>query len=104
MRDRFSDIYENERSDLWLENVDKKVNYPYYGFENVQLTTGHGDRIGGHYRKWVIDRYKDFDNLIGPENALPSSEFIAPQAWRTAVPEELYSTEYVAENSIKFLA
>jgi len=103
LSDRFSEIYENERSDLWLENVDKKVNYPYYGFENVQLTTGHGDRIGGHYRKWVIDRYKDFDNLIGPENALPSSEYIAPQAWRTAVPEELYSTEYVAENTIKFL-
>ena len=36
-------------------------------------------------------------------NQLPGNNYIAPQAWRTRVPEELYPTAYVAERTIKFL-
>ena len=37
------------------------------------------------------------------KNQLPGNNYIAPQAWRTRVPEELYPTAYVAERTIKYL-
>ena len=45
----------------------------------------------------------DFDDLVGPENALPDNRIDAPQAWRTAVPEELYSTNWIADRSEAWL-
>ena len=34
---------------------------------------------------------------------MPGNNFVAPQAWRTAIPEELYPTAYVAERTIMYL-
>ena len=97
---RRGSLYENE---LFRKNPNTKVTLPYYGFDNVSLTTGHGDAIDGHYKKWALKQYEDFDNLTGPENQLPGNNYIAPQAWRTAVPEELYSTAYVENSTIDYL-
>jgi arylsulfatase A-like enzyme len=40
--------------------------------------------------------------LRGADNALPH-DYVCPQAWRTAVPEELYPTTYVEREAISFL-
>ena len=40
----------------------------------------------------------------GRENAIPDNRTQAPQAWRTAVPEELYSTNWIANRSEAWLA
>ena len=37
------------------------------------------------------------------KNQLPGNHYIAPQAWRTRIPEELYPTAYVAERTMKYL-
>ena len=47
--------------------------------------------------------HADPDSLRGWRNALPSPGLVAPQAWRTAVPEELYPTSFVAEETIGYL-
>lgn len=41
--------------------------------------------------------------MRGPENQLPGNQYIAPQAWRTRVPESLYPTAYVAERTMRYL-
>ena len=92
---RTGEDYQNERMELWLQNPAREVAGPYYGFDTVRFCNGHGDRNGGHYTQWALAQYPDSPNLRGPENQLPGNNYIAPQAWRTAVPEELHSTAYV---------
>ncbi|MDH7795828.1 MULTISPECIES: sulfatase-like hydrolase/transferase [unclassified Beijerinckia] len=71
----------------------------FYGFQHFELVADHGDRATGDYRLWALEREPNFDNLVGPKNALPDQRISAPQAWRTAVPEELYSTRFIEERT-----
>ncbi|MEL6801489.1 MAG: sulfatase-like hydrolase/transferase, partial [Pseudomonadota bacterium] len=75
---------------------------PFYGFDHVELVTRHGDDCLGNYRTWLLDRAPDALNLLGPDNQLPH-DYICPQAIRTALPEELYSTSYIAERAQAWL-
>jgi arylsulfatase A-like enzyme len=52
---------------------------------------------------WARKQQEGFDQLVGPENALPDNRIKAPQVWRTAVPEELYSTTWIANRSEAWL-
>lgn len=79
-----------------------RVATPFYGFDHVDLVTGHGDDLGGDYHEWVLRKDPEFRSKIGPENQL-SHDYACPQAVRTAVPENLYSTSYIAEKAEEFL-
>lgn len=76
---------------------------PFYGFDHVELVTQHGDTCRGNYREWLLAKDPDADRLIGAQNQLPH-DYVCPQAVRTAVPEELYSTSYIAERASAWLA
>lgn len=95
--------YENERMDFWMQDPDRKVDLPYYGFEEIQFCNGHGDRVGGHYTNWARGRHAGIDDLRGVDNQLSGNKYSAPQAWRTAVPEELHSTAFVEDKTLEFL-
>jgi arylsulfatase A-like enzyme len=95
--------YDSERGDLWLSDPDRDVATPYYGFEEVKFCNAHGDGVHGHYIGWARRQCPEFDSLVGPRNALPSEGIENPIAWRTRVPEELYSTTFVEEMTTKFL-
>ncbi len=75
---------------------------PFYGFDHVELVTRHGDRGLGAYRNWLLEQEPDADRLIGADNQLPH-DYVCPQAIRTALPEELYSTTYIAERAAAWL-
>ena len=92
--------YDQEVADTWRDDPCHDLEYPYYGFETVDLTIDHGDLVEGHYSRWFAERHPEPDGLRGPENALSGDVRAAPQAWRTAVPEELYSTRYIEERTI----
>ena len=102
LADAPNDIYEQEHPKNWEPDSTYKMTLPFYGFEEVALTTGHGDKVGGAYNKWFEDRHPNSDSLRGPENALPH-DYTCPQAWRTAVPEELHSNTYVTEMTNDYL-
>ncbi|MPY69934.1 MAG: sulfatase-like hydrolase/transferase [Alphaproteobacteria bacterium] len=96
--------YDQEQPTTWRGEEGFEPALPFYGFDELALAIGHGDRITGHYDRWLRARHPDADTLRGPDNALPPGKDIwAPQAWRTAVPEELYPTSFVAEETIAFL-
>jgi arylsulfatase A-like enzyme len=95
--------YDQELPSTWERQPDFEPTLPYYGFKHVELAIGHGDKIVGHYARWLKERHPDPDSLRGPDNQLPGNHYVAPQAWRTRIPEELYPTAYVAERTINFL-
>ena len=78
------------------------VALPFYGFDHVELVTGHGDACGGDYGRWVREREPGVERLLGAGNQL-AHDYICPQAVRTALPEELYSTSYIAEQAVSWL-
>jgi arylsulfatase A-like enzyme len=93
--------YGQERPGYWRRSA-ARVRTPFYGFDHVEVVTGHGDDLGGDYARWLIAREPKARELIGPENALPS-EYVCPQAVRTAIPTELYSSTWIAERTGEFL-
>jgi arylsulfatase A-like enzyme len=99
--DLASPAYGQERPDHWRK-PDATVQTPFYGFDHVELVTGHGDGLGGDYARWLLAREPNARKLIGPEHALPSN-YVCPQAVRTAIPPELYSSAWVAERAAEFL-
>lgn len=94
--------YEQELRSRWHDSG-HRIRTPYYGFEHVELCNGHGDAAFGDYGRWLSERHPNPGSLAGPANALPDSRYTAPQAWRTRVPEDLYSTQFVAERAASWL-
>jgi arylsulfatase A-like enzyme len=86
----------------WRDEGEVEIPRPYYGFDEVKLTIGHGDFVRGHYQNWLAERHTAPETLRGPDNALPSALHV-PQAWRTRVPEELYPTTYITEHTVQYL-
>lgn len=92
--------YDQEDCKKWRADARYDVDAPFYGFSTVDFCNEHSDATEGHYTWWLRARHPDPDSLRGPKNAIPTPDYVCPQAWRTRVPEELYSTSYVAERTI----
>ncbi len=101
---RHTKEYDLEVAPQWEQPLADRTDGDFYGFEHVEVAADHGDAACGDYLLWAQSQHKDFASLVGPENALPHNRPPAPQAWRTAVPEELYSTSWIADRSSSWLA
>lgn len=98
----FPGPYGQEVAARWADDPSFELSLPYYGFEQVCLTIGHADEQQGHWRRWLREQTADADRLIGPEHAIPTPNLALGrlrQAWRTRVPEALYPTRYIAEQT-----
>lgn len=103
-RNRHSRDYDLEVVPEWDRPLAERMKSDFYGFEHVEIAADHGDAASGDYLLWARAQVPDFDRLVGSENALPDNRIKAPQAWRTAVPEELYSTSWIADRAQAWLA
>ncbi len=73
----------------------------FYGFNHVDLVTGHGDKCGGHYGHWFRNEVKDWQALQDPSNELPHN-YTCPQAYRTPIPEEAYPTAWIGDRAVEY--
>lgn len=78
----------------------RKIDFPipYYGFEDVEIAIGHGDVVTGHYWDWLRERAPEYIKIIKNQPTLMRELY-----YKTPIPEELYSTTYVTEQSVGFL-
>ncbi len=100
---RRGQYYELETLPKWETPLASRMDGHFYGFNHAEIADDHADLAGGDYLLWARSQDPNFDNLRGPKNAIPDNRINAPQAWRTAVPEELYSTSYIRDRTIAFL-
>jgi len=94
-------FYASESPAFW-SGAEPRVPTPFYGFDHVELVTEHGDMVGGDYVSWLKSRAPDVANKLGPKHQLPH-DYVCPQAVRTAVPEEHYHTNFIAERACAWL-
>ncbi|MEO1795830.1 MAG: sulfatase-like hydrolase/transferase [Pseudomonadota bacterium] len=80
-----------------------EVPTPYFGFHHVELASRHGDLCGGHYEQWFRKAAPDWEALRDRSNELPHN-YTCPQAFRTPIPEEFYTTTWVADRAVDYLA
>ena len=92
--------YEQETPEFW-KAAKASIATPFYGFDHVTLVRAHGDDAGGDYDRWLAERAPAAKNLLGPKNSLPH-DYICPQAYRTAIPEELYATAFLGKQAAAF--
>jgi arylsulfatase A-like enzyme len=71
---------------------------PYYGFDEVKLTVGHGDVCAGHYIEWLEE--KNYEKLDFLKNRLIA---IYENYYETVLPEELYPSAYITDQTVEFL-
>ncbi len=98
--------YGQEVARAWAEDPAFEVELPYYGFEQVQLTIGHGDDQQGHWRRWLDRQTREASELIGPAHAWPTPDWALTrlgQAWRTRLPQELHPTQWIADQTCALL-
>jgi len=101
---RHSKDYDLEVKGHWHTPLASRIDDDFYGFEHVEVAAGHADVACGDYLLWARTQHDNYDELVGPDNSLPHSFPKAPQVWRTAVPEELYSTNWIADRSEQWLS
>lgn len=75
---------------------------PYFGFDHVRLALGHSDFgiQGGHYGLWLREEYPQERELFFKGAARESAEH--GPAWKSKVPANIHSTNWVADETMAF--
>ncbi len=94
--------YENEVPERYAGNQKYEFPLPYYGYQHIDMVTDHGDQAGGHYLQWLRSQSAMADQWRDRKNQLPH-EYKCPQAYRTPIPEELYSTSFIRDKALAYL-
>jgi arylsulfatase A-like enzyme len=96
------DDYDNETPERYEGKDLYQFKLPYYGYDHVDMVTGHGHDCNGHYAQWLRAQSPDAESWRDPKNQLPHN-YSCPQAIRTRVPEELYPTSFIRDRAIQYL-
>ena len=96
-----NDTYQYERQAYW-DKPDPKVPLPFYGFKEYFAVMRHGFNTGGDHLEWVKKNAPEILALRGRDKQF-DHDFTVPQAIRTKVPEEHYSTTYIADRAVEWL-
>jgi arylsulfatase A-like enzyme len=78
----------------------------FYGFGEIQLTVGHGAQVGAHHYQWARAQGLAHETLrmgLDPDAPIANRR---PEWWQlhpAPYPEEIHSTNYVAERTIDFI-
>lgn len=84
--------------DWFLGKLKPPFPTPYYGFDEIALTTGHGDVCSGTYVDWLEEKH--YEKLDFFKNRMRA---IFDYYYETVLPEELYPTTYITEKTVEFL-
>jgi arylsulfatase A-like enzyme len=94
--------YEMEHPDNYEQDGHFEFPKPHYGFDHTDIVTLHGTTCSGHYLQWLREQRPDWAELRDPKNQLPHN-YTCPQAVRTPIPEDLYSTSYIKMRGVEYL-
>ena len=95
------ETYQYERQEYW-DKPDPEVPLPFYGFNEYTAVMRHGFNTGGAHLEWVKKHAPETLALRGRDKQF-SHDYSVPQAIRTKVPEEHYSTSYIADRAAEWM-
>ncbi|MFC0392865.1 sulfatase family protein [Paenibacillus mendelii] len=86
----------------WSEEDMSAWSGPYYGFDQVELTIGHGEDYTGHYGSWLRKTYPEVAEKVRSGSFRGSG----PAKWTlypSVVPVEAHSSTWIADRAIAYL-
>jgi arylsulfatase len=92
-----------ESKAMWEGGRVSAIPTPYYGLEGVEFAGGHGSWMWGDYRRWLDAQRPDGFELLQPKAGTPTPQK-AEQSWKSALPQELHHSAWVADRTIAFLS
>ncbi len=96
-----NETYQYERQAYW-DQENPKVPRPFYGFDDYVSILRHGFNTGGDHLEWLKANAPETLALRGRDMQF-DHDYTVPQAIRTMVPEEHYSTAYIADCACEWL-
>ncbi len=84
----------------WAEGNEPPA--PYYGFEHLYLTLGHGPYCSGHYQRDLDRDHPGMHARLSRNHAL-SPPTGTRESWKAAIPEEFHYNTAIADRAIEFL-
>jgi arylsulfatase A-like enzyme len=97
--------YGTEESDeLWKQDPSMDDWHgPYYGFQHVELSIGHGEGTLGHYRHWLERNYPEVAKQVdaGTHRKPRFKEYAS--MYESCIPEEAHHTTWAAEHACSFI-
>lgn len=74
---------------------------PYYGFQDIRISMGHGEGGSGHYGIWRRKRFPDVE--IGPANAQGDKNYPEINCYKSNLPKEAHCNTWILEETLSFL-
>ena len=94
--------YQYERQPFYLHD-DPQVPLPFYGFDHYDAVLRHGFNTGGNHELHQ-KKYAPELSALRSRDVQFDHDYSCPQAIRTKIPEEHYSTNYIADRAVEYLA
>jgi len=95
--------YEESRV-RWSSGELRDWHGPYYGFDRVDMTIGHGEGTIGHYRHWLEETHPEV--VVAIESGThrePGGEGDAADVHRSVIPVEAHHSTWIADRACDFL-
>ena len=96
-----NETYQYERQPFYLQD-DPKVPLPFYGFDHYDAVLRHGFNTGGNHELYQKKHAPELAKLRSRDVQF-DHDYTCPQAIRTKIPEEYYSTRYIADRAVEYL-
>ena len=96
-----NETYQYERQAFYADDA-ARVPLPFYGFDEYVAVTRHGFNTGAAHERHVRATAPEVHALRSRDIQFPH-DYTCPQAIRTKVPEEQYSTSFIADRTCEFL-
>ncbi len=84
-----------ESSQRWADGGMDDWHGPYYGFQRVDMSLGHGPGVGGHYAAWLRENFPDVASRLNDRPIEPAPEI--PRLYASPVPPEAHHSTWAAE-------
>ncbi len=85
----------------WMSGELRGWTGPYYGFDEVHLTSCHGEGEGGEYGLWRRENFPDLQT--GADAAPEDGKHPQFGCWKSAIPVEAHHSTWVADQAIEYL-
>jgi arylsulfatase A-like enzyme len=92
----------------WAADPDTMRNWhgPYYGFQHVELTLGHGE-LGpnaGHYAAWRAENFPEVAAELATGAHRKNLEFPAhPMLYKSCLPQEAHNTTFIGDRTCEHI-
>jgi arylsulfatase A-like enzyme len=94
-----------ESHELWETGKFDNWHGPYYGFDHVDMSLHHGERVFAHYANWLKQQYpEEFERIhVRRERPAPPLATVPGDVYPSPVPEAAHHSTWVGDRAVEYI-